>query len=64
MSARVLSRAVVRLAEHLAGAFGTSEDYEKAYVPWDELMEKIVSANPELYSETELELEHEVAEAY
>lgn len=51
-------RALRNLSEHLAGAFGTSETYEKAYVPWDELIEKIVANNPELYSEAELELEH------
>ena len=52
-----LCRAGRRLGEHLAGAFGTSEDYERAYVPWDELMEKMIAENPEAYSAADLELE-------
>ncbi len=54
---RALSRAAIRLGEHLAGAFGTSEDYERAYVPWDELMQKMIAENPEAYGAADLELE-------
>ncbi|MGZ4518857.1 MAG: hypothetical protein ACXVGB_00370 [Mycobacteriaceae bacterium] len=57
----MLSRAVVtsgeRLGEHLAGAFGTSESYEKAYMPWDEMIQAIIEKNPEMYGEAELTLE-------
>lgn len=42
----------------MGGFFGAAEDYEKAYMPWDELMENIVKDNPEMYEEAELELEH------
>ncbi len=55
---RGLSRGLSKLGEHCAGFFGASEDYERAYVPWDELMAGMIEANPEQYGESELVLEH------
>lgn len=58
LAARVLSAAVTEAASGVAGFFNTPESYEKAYMPWDELVQKIVDENPEQYSEAELVLEH------
>lgn len=58
---RALSRAAASLGEHLAGAFGTSEDYEKAYVPWDELMSHLVDRDPEQWGPQELVFEDQLS---
>ena len=56
----MLSAAVTGAAESLSGFFNTPEAYEKAYMPWDELIQKIVDENPDAYSEADLVLEHEL----
>lgn len=56
-AARRIAASTREAAEHLAGFFGTSEDYEKAYMPWDELMNSLMEQHPEMYEPQELVLE-------
>lgn len=58
LASLVLSAAVRRSSEHIAGFFGGDGSYDKAYMPWDELMKDIIDQNPEMYEESELELQH------
>lgn len=59
-AARCVAASTRSAAEHIAGFFGTEGDYEKSYMPWDELMLRVMEEHPEMYGPSELVLEHEL----
>ena len=59
LASLVLARAIRLASQHVAGCFGTDESYDKAFVPWDEMLQDIIRNNPEMYEESELVLETE-----